>query len=90
VKSVETKVHSSRKSETSTVTKNATPKKSVQEQEHVKKSSKKLEAESPSRQSSRLLVKSQLTEKESMLTEVIVSSFHLGCQFWVGQLPHLL
>jgi len=77
VKSVETKVHSSRKSETS-VTKNATPKKSTQEQEYAKKStSKKLESESPSRQSSRIAVKlSQLTSTESELTEVMVGSFY--------------
>jgi len=63
----ETKV--SRKTET--VTKNATPKKSAQEQEYAKmKSSKKLETESPSRQSSRLAVKLTQVAPQSVLTEV--------------------
>lgn len=70
--SSETKVRSSRKSETSTVTKNATPKKSVEQYEYVKtKSSKKLETELPSRQSSRIAVK--LTQMTPSLTERKVS-----------------
>jgi len=54
------------------VTKNATPKKSVQET----KSSKKLEGESPSRQSSRIAVKLSQMGTESVLTEVRVCLYY--------------
>jgi len=77
------------------VTKNATPKKSVEQYEYVKtKSSKKLETELPSRQSSRIAVK--LTQMTPSLTEVRVASIPLSiltivrCCTCFSSLTHLV